>query len=147
VLDMMNSRKNFSVSGGTNYAAKVFTVADILREAEKVKGAVWIVNNHQEQDLIVQTLKLWTKLEIYAFDSKMVGGVPASKLERMKRLKIMELLALVRSKEQRILVIPYYDLLNQIPEIEWLNQAVLKVKRGSEINMMEFYESLIAMGY
>jgi transcription-repair coupling factor (superfamily II helicase) len=146
VLNMLNSRKNFSVSGGTNFSSKVFTVADILREAEKVKGAVWIVNNQQEQELIVQTLKIWTDLEVGSFDSKIVGNVPASKLDRMKKLKLMELMALVRSPKKRILVIPYYDLLNQVPEVEWLNKAILKMKKGAEINMMEFYENLIAMG-
>lgn len=147
VLNMLNSRKNFSVSGGTNFSAKVFTVADILREAEKVKGAIWIVNNQQEQELIVQTLKIWTDLEVGSFDSKIVGNVPASKLDRMKKLKLMELMALVRSPKKRVLVIPYYDLLNQIPEVEWVNKAILTVKKNAEINMMDFYESLIAMGY
>lgn len=146
VLEMLDSKRTFSVSGSANYSSKIFTVADAMREAETVKGVIWIVNNIQEADLVIKDLKVWVNWPARWFDSKL-EQMPNSKLERMRKLKTMELLSVVRESGQRCLAIPYFDLLKKIPDLNWLDKVKVLLEKGKEINLMSFYEAMIAMGY
>ncbi len=147
VAELISSRKTFSVSGGTNFSAKTFVFADVIREVEKYRGAIWIVNSLQEQEILAQSLRMWTDFEVQTFESKIEGVMSASKLERAKRLKVIEVLACLRSKEKKVLVTTYFDLLRRIPDLEALDRAIIRLKKKSEVNLMQLFENLIALGY
>ncbi len=147
VFELLNTKKNFSVSGGTNYTAKSFVFSDVIRDLKKFKGGIWIVNSNQEQELIAQGLDLWLDHQILKYDSKINGEMNPRRLERLRKMKLMELLSMVMSDEKRILVIPYFDLLKQIPDLELLENTKIVLKEGQKIDLMSFYEKLIAMGY
>lgn len=134
------------MSGMANQSSKVFALADALRSVKKIRGGVWIVNNFQEADQVVKGLKLWTGFDVTTFDSRLDVQVP-SRVERLKKMKLMELTALLRSEKARFVVLPYFELLKRAPDIDWLEGVMLKLKVGEKLNMMSFYESLIAMGY
>lgn len=146
VLDKLEERRVFSLSGMANQSAKVFALADTLRSVKKIRGGVWIVNNFQEADQVVKGLRLWTDFDVMTFDSRLDVQVP-SKVERLKKMKLMELTALLRSDKGRLVVLPYFELLKKAPDIDWLDGVKLNLKVGEKLNMMSFYESLIAMGY
>jgi transcription-repair coupling factor (superfamily II helicase) len=80
------------------------------------------------------------------FDSKIESLLP-SKLERLRKMRVMELLSVIKSPEHRFLVIPYFDLLKQIPDWEMVQKAMVKLEKGKKISLMNVYEALIAMGY
>lgn len=146
VLDMFERKKTFSVSGSANHSSKVFTVVDALKDQKKIIGGVWIVNNLQEADQVGKNLRLWGKYDVQGFDSRLEQTVP-SRVDRLRKMKTMELLALLRSEEKRFLILPYFELLKRSPDPEWVDKTMLKLEKGKTINLMAFYESLIAMGY
>jgi transcription-repair coupling factor (superfamily II helicase) len=134
------------MSGAANQSSKAFALADAMRGTKKFKGGVWIVNNCQEADLIMKGVRLWTDFEVSTFDSRLELHVP-SKLDRLRKMKVMELTALLRSEERRFVVLPYFELLKKAPDLEWVEKVMLSLKTGKKLQMMAFYESLIAMGY
>jgi transcription-repair coupling factor len=146
VLDYLSQKKTFSVSGMSNHTSKVFTVVDALRETEGLNGAVWIVNSAADIDLISRDIKNWSDYEVNTFDPKVDTNLP-SKLERLRKVKLMELLAMISNGTERFLIIPYFDLLKRIPDPVWLRGAKVLLKKGETLDLMSFYESLIAMGY
>lgn len=143
---MIEARKTFSVSGSANHSSKVFTVIDSLREYKKINGGVWIVNSLAETEAIIRDLKIWSDFRPAGFDSKL-DNVPASKIDRLRKMKVMELLACLRTEERRFLVLPYFDLLKRIPDLEWVEKTKVVLERSKNIDLMSFYESLIGMGY
>lgn len=145
-FDLVSDKKTFSVSGFTNYSSKVFTVVDSLRNEKKTNGGIWIVNSKNDVEPILKEFELWNGLDVYGFDSK-IESQSISKLGRLKKIKLMELLSLIKTDNKRFLVIPYFELLKRIPDINWLEKAKLILKKNTELNLMNFYESLIAMGY
>lgn len=145
-LDLLEGKKAFSVSGSANCSSKVFTVVDCLRDQKKILGGVWIVNNLGEVDGVVKDLKVWNGVEAFGFDSKL-ESFSNNKIERQRKIKLMQLLSIIRSDRKRFLVIPYFDLLKRIPDMHWVEQATVELAKGEEINLMNFYENLIAMGY
>lgn len=145
-LDMLERKKAFSVSGSANHSSKVFTVVDAMRDQKKINGGVWIVNNLSEAELVMRDLGVWNGMKPMGFDSK-IEVMAASKIERQRKIKLMQLLAIIRSDEKRFLVIPYFDLLKRIPDLDWLENALVTLEKGMEVNLMNLYESLIAMGY
>ncbi len=145
-FDLVSDKKTFSVSGFSNHSSKVFTVVDSLRSEKKNNGGIWIVNSKNDVEPILKEFELWNGLDVYSFDSK-IESQSVSKLNRIKRIKLMELLSLIKTDDKRFLVIPYFELLKRIPDISWLEQAKLILKKNTELNLMNFYESLIAMGY
>ncbi len=146
VLDMLETKKAFSVSGSANHSSKVFTVVDALRDMKKINGGVWIVNNSQEADAVIKDLKIWSDFKARGFDSKL-DVVSASKVDRLRQMKVMELLAELRNTERRFLVLPYFELLKRVPDLEWVEKATLVLEQGKAISLMSFYENLIGMGY
>lgn len=146
VLDMLERKKAFSVSGSANHSSKVFTVVDSLKDQKKTLGGVWIVNNLSEADAVIKNLKLWGGYEVQNFDSRLGQSLP-SKVDRLRRMKTMELLAMLRSEARRFLILPYFELLKRSPDLEWVEKTQLLLERGKTIDLMSFYESLIAMGY
>jgi transcription-repair coupling factor (superfamily II helicase) len=146
VLDMLESKKSSSLSGSANHSSKVFAVADCLREIKKINGGVWIVNNVTEADAVIKDLSVWSGFRAMNFDSRL-DIVAASKVDRLRKMKVMELLSKLRSEEKRFLVLPYFELLKRIPDLQWLEATKLQLESGKTIKLMDFYESLIAMGY
>ena len=124
----------------------MFTVVDALKEHKQTIGGVWIVNNVQEADLVCKNLRLFGGYSIEGFDSR-VGQVLPSRVERMRKIKTMELLALLRSEKRRFLVLPYFELLKRSPDLDFVEKSMLKLEKGKKLDLMSFYESLIAMGY
>ncbi len=146
VLDMLESKKTFSVSGSANHSSKVFTVIDALRDLKKINGGVWIVNNLQEADAVMRDLRIWSDFKVHGFDSKL-DVVAASKVDRLRKMKVMELLSNLRDENKRFLVLPYFELLKRGPDLDWVERAKVVLEKGKAINLMSFYESLIATGY
>ena len=146
VLDMLDTKRAFSVSGSANHSSKVFTVVDALKEQKKTLGGVWIVNNLQEADTVAKNLRLLGGYEVQGFDSRLEQTLP-SKVDRLRKMKTMELLAQLRREAPRFLILPYFELLKRSPDLDWVEHSTLKLERGKPIDLMAFYESLIAMGY
>ncbi len=146
VLDLLESKKAFSVSGFSSHSSKVFTVVDALRQADKLKGAIWIVNNLQEAELILKDLGIWSDYRGISYDSR-IDSTSASKMARLKQLRVMELLSVIKSEEERFLVIPYFDLLKPVPDFERVTKSVVRLEKNKPIDLMGFYEALITMGY
>lgn len=146
VLDLLESKKAFSVSGYANHTSKVFTIVDAMREADKLKGGVWIVNNLAEAEGLVKEFGIWSDYKAVLFDSR-IDSTSASKMERLKQMRVMELLAVIKSEEERFLIIPYFDLLKSIPDFELVKKSIVRIEKGKELNLMNLYESMIAMGY
>lgn len=147
VFGLMNYKRSFSVSGGNNLTAKSFVFADVFREVDKYRGAVWIVNSVQDKEIVQQGLKIWTGLKVVSVDSKIEGNMSVTRMERLRKIKIMEVLAQILSKEKRILVSTYFDLLQPIPDLSELQNAIVKLQQKSQVNLMNLFESLIVMGY
>ena len=146
VLDMLDTKRAFSVSGSANHSSKVFTIVDVLKEHKNNMGGVWIVNNSQEVDAVTKNLRVLGGFEIDLFDSRLTQIVP-SKVDRLRKMKTMELLALIRSERKRFLILPYFELLKRSPDLDWVEKVKLPLEKGKHIDLMSFYESLIALGY
>lgn len=147
VLDLLDSQKSASISGTGNYSSKVFVFSDVIRKLPQFKTVLWIVTDHTELENTVRSLKLWSDVPVYGFDHETFDAGNVREVERNNRLKMIEMVARLHSKERKVVVAPYTSLMLNFPDYNEMIEGKFRLKVGEEINAMSFFEHLIEKGY
>lgn len=146
----MRSQKNVSVSGMGNYSSKVFIFSDVIRYLHGIKTALWIVNDPTEQENVLSSLRLWSDINSHVFSLDMPGSLSVRDIERQKKIKMIEFLAHLNSKDKKavkVVVTCYQNLLHNFPDIEELQASTIRLKIGEKLDMINFFEEIIEKGY
>ncbi len=147
VLDLLRSRKNATLSGAGNYSSKVFSFADVTREISKIKTVVWLVNDHSELENVTRSLKLWTDFKVYSFDLLPPDSSKVKAVEKENRLRILEFLARLSDSKRKVIVVPYINLLSNVPDSEEIKNNIIEIEAKQGLSAMNFFEMIIDKGY
>ncbi len=149
VLDLLQTQKNASISGVGNYSSKVFIFSDTVRYLPEIKTILWIVNDTVEQENVLLSLRLWSNVKGYGFSLDVPGSLSVRAVERQNKIKIVEFLARINSKDEhtKVVVTCYQNLLRNFPDIEELLASTVHIRIGEKLDMVGFFEELIEKGY
>jgi transcription-repair coupling factor (superfamily II helicase) len=146
-LELLKDHKHASVSGAGNHSSKVFILSDVLRGISKFKTILWMVNDHTDQESVLRALKGWTDIDVYGFGILPLDSGQIREIEKENNLRTIEFLARIKEKKPKIIVTPYLNFMNKVPDIEELKQGIVGMKSNQSINVMAFFEMLIERGY
>ncbi len=147
VLSLFEDSKNLSISGAGNFSAKVFSFVDVARRDKRLSTVLWVVNDETEKDNVVRSLQLWSDFEVMDFSISAVEGVKAKQIQRENNIKLLEFTETLGNLRKKIIVAPYFSLMGNFPDIEEMNARVYTVKNGAKLQLTDFYERIIDLGY
>jgi len=136
VLELFGSHRYVTLSGGGNFSSKAFVVSDILDQFDDVKKLVWVVNNKAEQESMARVLGDWIDFDVDIFDAE--GG---------HRALAHTLATLSSSAKERAVVMTYQQILDLYPRRHDIEQNLMTIKTGGEIDPTDVFETLINMEY
>lgn len=146
ILSFFKAFKNISISGVSNFSAKVFIVSDILRHNKEIKKVFWGVNNFSEQENLVHSLCMWTDVPVYSLELD-VNHDGSKEREKMNQVKLLETLSLLQNNDRLVVVFSYTSLFQTVPLLDEIKQRVITLKRGVNMCIMDLFEQLIDRGY
>lgn len=147
VLDLLEKRKNVSLSGTGNFSAKAFVFADVMREKKDIKTALWVVNDAVEQDHVIRALRFWSDTEVVPYNYEQTGPDNVRATEEFNRINAIELVVALKNRQRKVIVAPYADLMNLFPDYDELSKGIIRLNKGDKIDLTELFEGLIEKGY
>ncbi len=147
VLDLLEKKKNISLSGTGNFSAKAFIFADVMREKKEVKTALWVVNDVVEQDHVIRSLRFWGNTDVMPYNFEQSSSDNIRETEEFNRINAVELVVALKSKDRKIIVAPYQDLMNTFPDYKEIENKTFTLKKGDTVDLTELFEGLIDCGY
>ncbi len=147
VLELLENQKSASLSGAGNYSSKVFVFSDVFRKLDNLKTVLWIVTDHAEMEHVVRSLKLWSDVDVHGFDHENSDAGNVREVEKNNRIKMIEMVARLHSKEKKIVVATYTSLMINFPDYHEIVEGKFTMKAGEPIDAMAFFEELIGKGY
>lgn len=146
-LDLLQTKRNASFSGAGNYSSKVFLLSDILRDLPRTKTILWLVNDYSEQENVVRTIQLWSGYPTYGFQLLPVENGNIRTTEKQNLIRVIEFVAHLMDHERKILVTPYLNLMQNVPDIEEIKKNSIVLEQGQSIDAVDLFEALIDRGY
>lgn len=147
VLDIVENKKNITLSGSGNFSAKAFTFADVYRDQKQLHNILWIVNDVVEQDHIAHALEFWTDLPVHQYAVIHGESTNVRDTEYRNRISDIEYIWRLGKKEPKVLVMTYPDALKKFPSLKELEARTFTLKKHQKVNVTELFEHLIDIGY
>jgi len=147
VLDSLTNNKNISISGSGNVTAKIFTVADVLRDYKPVKSVLWIVNDEAEKENVARGLRFWTDKNVFTYDLVQPDARNIRECEFVNRARNVEFVYSLHEERDSVVVAKYTDLMGKFPDHHAMKDQKIVLKKGQEITVTEIFELLIDSGY
>ncbi len=136
-----------SISGVGNFSSKAFLITDLLRESKDIHNVLWISSDHQQKEHVARNAELWGDTAVYDFEYE-ENPIRDKGIERRNHVRVMEMISLIHDhKRESFFVIQYKDLFRKFPNPRFVEQGKIEVKKGEEIDPMQFFEKLINAGY
>lgn len=136
-----------SISGGGNFSSKAFLVADLLRENKDIHNVLWICSDVQHKEHMVRAVTLWGDTHVHDLvieDNPMRN----KEVDRSNRVHVMETMALLSDKSRpSFFMVTYDDLFRDYPSRIELIETTITIKKGDELDSVDFFEALIEAGY
>ncbi|MBI2464377.1 transcription-repair coupling factor [Candidatus Peregrinibacteria bacterium] len=146
VFSFFQAFKNISLSGVSNFSAKVFIISDILRRDKGIKKIFWGVNNFSEQENVIHSLHMWTDIPVYSLELDLNQEGNKEK-EKINQMRLLETLSLLQNSDRVIIVFSYTSLFQTVPLYDEIIQRVITLKKGDNMPIMDLFEQLIDRGY
>lgn len=147
VLDLFSRKKNVSVSGAGNFSAKVFMFADVIRKEKSCENILWVVNSSADQEHVIRSLHEWSDLPVYSYSLVPSDSSRVREVERENHERTVEFVSRLLDKKKKIIVVPYLNLLANLPPADEMKGRILTLEEGQRLNITDLFESLISMGY
>jgi len=147
VIEQFDQHGYSSISGGGNYSSKSFLVADLMRETKELHNVLWICSDRQHKEHTVRSVTLWGDTQVHDFEFE-ENPIRDRAITRRNNVRVMEMISLVMDKSRdSFFVIDYHDLFRPYPSSVEISEGTIKVKKGDEIDAVDFFEGLIEAGY
>ncbi len=147
VLDLLEKKKNISLSGTGNFSAKAFVFSDVMREKKDIKTVLWVVNDTSEQDHVIRSLRFWGDMDVMPYNFEQPGTDNVRATEEFNRINAIELVVAMKSRDRKVIVAPYADLMNTFPDHKEIAERTITLRKGDKIDLTELFEGLIDLGY
>ncbi len=147
VAEQFDQQGYTSISGGGNPSSKAFLIADLMRETEDLKKVLWVCSDQQHKEHATRAISLWGDTHVHDFVFE-ENPVRDKQIERRNKVRVMEFIASVADPaRQSFFLIDYHDLFRPYPSLAEIAEKKKTIKKGDEIDAVEFFETLIGMGY
>ncbi len=147
VIEQFKENGYSSVSGAGNPSSKAFLVADMMRADKSVHNVLWICSDHQHKEHAAHSIRLWGDTSLHDFFHE-ENPLRDKKITRKNEVRVMEMIALIEdSTRESFYTVEYKDLVNPYPSPAEVKEKILIIKKGDEIDSVDFFESLIDRGY
>ncbi|MBU2523961.1 transcription-repair coupling factor [Patescibacteria group bacterium] len=141
IADKFKEYKKVSASGFGNFMSKSFVVGNLLRE-NPFKKVLWIVNDRTEQENVSRALQTMCDYPVHSLElNEEHINTPQNLVNQIESLsKFME-------QGNQIVVTPYFNLLQQVPNKIDLKEKIITFKCGADESSSDIFEDLISLGY
>ena len=135
-----------TISGGGNFSAKTFLIAQMLVEKKEINNVLWVVSNYQEKEQVLKFAEIWGGRHVNCLDLQQ-NDVMSENIARKNKIDTMYFLSKIKSGRKGVFIVEYTDMIRLYPEWEDVSENSAVLKKGADINTMEFFGQLIDMGY
>lgn len=148
--EIFGRSNNISYSGAGNSSSKGMLVSDILRH-RKSGNILWVVNSVTDQNAVKKAMETWGERPVYLYkkreEEEKVAFGTFSEFERTKRIEIMTFACRLFQNTEAVFVIDFMSLLQEFPNTPLIARGRIEVKSGEGLNVVDFIEKLVDMGY
>ncbi len=136
-----------SISGGGNFSSKAFLISDLMRENKDLHNVLWICSDSKHKDHIVRSVSLWGDSFVHEISIEEDASIDKKK-EKKNISHIMETMSLLMDKTRpTFFIVKYSDLFRKFPGSNEIKEKIIRIKKGDELDSVDFFESLINSGY
>lgn len=122
-------------------------MADLLRENKDLHNVLWICSDEQHKEHMVRAVSLWGDTHVHQLEFE-ENPIRDKRIERRNRVHVMETMALLMDKTRpTFFVVTYRDLFRHYPGSHEIIEKTRTIKKGEELDSVEFFEALIDAGY
>ncbi|MEK7145903.1 MAG: DEAD/DEAH box helicase, partial [Patescibacteria group bacterium] len=147
VLEQFTEQGYTSLSGGGNFSSKAFVVADVLRDSKDLHNVIWICSDHSQKEHVARSLMLWGDTFVHDFEIE-ENPLKEKATDRRNRVRVMELISLASdSSRATYFTIEYKDLFRLYPSRVDVENGIIELKKGDDVDPVPFFEKLILAGY
>jgi len=119
----------------------------MLREQKDIHNVLWICSDVQHKEHMVRSVALWGDTHVHDL---VIEDNPLrnKEIDRKNRVHVMETMALLSDeKRPTFFLVTYHDLFRDLPSDVEMTEKTLTIKKGDEIDSVDFFEDLINSGY
>lgn len=144
--------KNVTVSGSGNSSSKALILSDIFRnEVNNGGSALWITSDPSSFNAMEKALRIWGDMPVYKYKKKAeeeAASYPTmSDFKRAKEVTLLEFVYRINDKVPAVFITDFYSILQNIPDLKSLLNRKVEIKKGEELDVVAFIESLVGVGY
>ena len=145
LAEVFNTCQSLSISGAGNVSSKTFIFSKLPLGDEKI---IWLTTTSQDQEAVHRALNFWAEGDIENFQLLKAKDAQFNKeVARQNELATMEKIARLMEKGRYVLTVRYEDLFEKFPKKQKVKEAIITLKKGDEIDPLDFFQRLITNGY
>jgi transcription-repair coupling factor len=162
--DLFFANNSCTFSGGGNSSSKALTIADIFRGGgagasepgrKEVGNLLWVVNGVDEMEKTKKSASIWGGRKVFTYrplkDEERSGFGTLSDFERGQQIKKVSFVSQMAKGDGSgvgaVFIIPFEFLFQDFPKLSSLKAGVLGVKVSEEIDVVDFVDKLVGVGY
>ncbi len=150
--NFFKGNKNVTFSGAGNSSSKAFILSDIFRNNANDAGSVlWITSDETSFNMMNKALSIWGDMPVYSYkkikDEDISMFPSTADFNKAQSLRLMEFVYRAAREEPAVFITDFYSLLQNIPDISALFEAGTTVKASEKLDVVEFIEKLVSIGY
>lgn len=126
------------ISGVGNITAKSYLIADLVKQ-KKVRNVFWLTNDNKNIYDLKNNLPFWTPQSVVGLDHLMSSN--------QEDYRVTETIIGLNSKETHFYLLNYKDVGVKLPTFEELSESGLFISIDQEVQLVEFFNQLIQLGY
>lgn len=150
--NFFKGNKNVTFSGGGNSSSKAFILSDIFRNNANDSGSVlWITSDESSFNMMNKALLIWGDMPVYSYkkikDEEISTFPSTADFNKAQNIKLLEFVYRVARGEPAVFITDFYSILQNIPDTEALLDSGITIKPSEKIDVVEFIEKLVSIGY
>ena len=149
---VFGTAKNVTYSGIGNSSSKALLVSNILREKKNgCENLLWVVGSEREVNSVKRSMQMWSDRPVFSYkkrkDEERIAFSSTSEFKRVKRVEMVEFMMRIFTNRDAVMVIDFESLLQNFPDLKEIRDNKYSIRRGEDLNVVNFIEKLVGMGY
>ncbi len=154
VSDVFKKHGNVIVSGATGHTSKILVVLDFIKNTKDLPSTfLWLTDSKAESEIICKELNRWGGINAASVDAQAYSSDFFAQRDGVFRsprgitVNTSGFLSHLVDKKQTFIVVPYYFLMQKFPSPVVVKNSAVKIKSKEKVEVVIFFEGLIAAGY
>lgn len=150
--DLFLSNKAVTYSGAGNSSSKALILADAFRKAgSEISNVLWVVNDLDEGERIKKNISTWSDRPVFVYEplseDDRTKYVFSREFDRELRMRRSAFVSKILTNKIGIFVITFDALFLEFPSNGELEDGKFAVKCGESLDVVDFIEKLVDIGY